>query len=78
MILWELVVVEVRTITCDVQQYSVISMIVDSIHHTGYYGGGGGGGGSRYGAIYGGGGENDIPYTVVISFLVLCQHHLHA
>jgi hypothetical protein len=56
----ELVVVEVRTISCDVQQYSVISMIVESIYHIGYYGGGGGG--NIEVAIYGGGGEYGINY----------------
>ncbi len=59
---WELVVVEVGLISCDHQQQLVILMIIDSFYYIGYYGGGGGG--FLDGAIYGGGGEYEMPYLV--------------
>ncbi len=59
-LLLELVVVGVRTISCDVQQQSSrrVIFVVASIYYIGYYGGGGGG--AIYGAaVYGGGGKNN-------------------
>jgi hypothetical protein len=62
-LVWELVVVEVRTYSAAVTVRRLF--IVDSIYYIGYYGGGGGG--AIYGAAYGGGGEYGIHGYVVLS-----------